>query len=441
MLDAGETRALSCLLYDQPQTGAVWSSSNPEAAAVDENGLVTAVARGRAKITAEKDGETLSCSVRVDRHAPRRRVDPASRYVLGEDGVWSNGKTGDRASLMFTGDLMALRPQIKAALGEDGWYDFSPSFSRVSELFRQADLTAGNLETTLAQSFPYASELTNYMGVSNCNAPASYLDALKEAGFDLLTTANNHYCDAGPRGLLETLDHLDGYGFMHNGTYRDASEPRPVVAEVNGIRIGFLTYNQKSTNGKDSMFTEEQQKEMLGKFYRSRVPNDVAAARALGAEFLIVFIHYGTQNSVALSDTQKDVTQYLADCGAGLIVGSHPHLLQEYGEVTAEDGRRVPVVYSMGNFCSSMTELTANRYNIILHAELERREGAVSLADLSYIPCCILPETPEGAYAVTPVWSSEGLTTKQRAELEEARENIGRTLGGGISPASPQDTE
>ena len=438
-LDSGDTHLLQCLLNNQPQEGVTWTSSNSEAAIVDENGLITAVARGRATITAEKGGETLSCSVRVDRHAPERRANLASRYILGEDGVWSNGKTGDQATLMFTGDLMALGAQIKAALGEDNWYDFFPSFSRVSELFHQADLVVGNLETTLSQSFPYNSELSSYRGISNCNAPASYLDALKTAGFDLLTTANNHYCDAGPRGLLETLNHLDTYGFMHNGTYRNASEPRPVVVEVNGIKIGIITYNQKSPNGKDSMFTEQEQKEMLGKWYRSRAPQDIDVARELGAEFIVACIHYGTQNSVTLSDTQKDITQYLADCGADLIVGSHPHLLQEYGEVTAEDGRTVPVVYSMGNFCSSMAELTLNRYNIILNVELERRERKVAITGLSYTPCCILTQTTEGSYVITPTWQREGLTTEQQADLAVAQEVIAKTLGDGIASTLPEN--
>lgn len=250
----------------------------------------------------------------------------------------------------------------------------------------------------------------------------------------MLVTANNHYCDAGPSGLLETLDHLDEYHFMHIGTYRNSSESRVIVTEVNGIKIGFLDFNQKSTNGKDAMFTESQQKEMLGKFFRSRVPGQIDAARKLGAEYIIVCIHYGTQNSVTLSEAQQSITQYLADCGADLIVGSHPHLLQQFGTVTAEDGRVVPVAYSMGNFCSSMAELSLNKYNIILNVELERQPDGAVIAGMTYIPCCILPETSEGSYIITPTWKTKGLTETQIEELAEAQKDIITIMGNDISP-------
>lgn len=432
VLKAGDTHELYCRLSDEPQR-MDWSSSDPSVVAVDKDGVITALAQGTAKITAEKDGTSCSCTVHVDRQAPNIRISTASRYTKNSDGIYTNNVAGDTATLMFTGDLMALGPQMRAAQQEDGWHDFSPSFSQVSGIFSKADLVVGNLETTLSESFPYAADASTYMGICNCNAPSSYLDALKAAGYDLLLTANNHYCDAGPAGLLETLEHLDEYNFMHIGTYRNSSESRVIIVEVNGIKVGFLNYNQKSTN-KDTMFTESQQEEMLGEFSRSRVPDQIDAARKLGAEYIIVYIHYGKQNSVTLSEVQKSTTQYLADCGADLIVGSHPHLLQQFGTVTAEDGRTVPVVYSMGNFCSSMAELSLNKYNIILNVKLERQSAGTIASEITYIPCCILSETSEGSYIITPTWKTEGLTQEQVKELAKAQENIIAIIGNDISP-------
>lgn len=434
VMASGETFQLFCRLYDEVQD-MTWSSSDSSVAQVDGTGLVTAAGQGTAKITAARGKSTRTCTVVVDRTAPEPQVDLTSRYTQQDDGSFTNGGSSGQASLMFTGDLMALKAQMNAAKQEDGSYDFFPSFSLVADILGSSDLTVGNLEVTLSESFLYANEASKYMGISNCNTTPSYLDALKLAGFDMLTTANNHYCDSGPLGLLQTLDHLDRYSFMHNGTYRTAEESRVTMVEVNGIRIGILDYNQKTTNGKDAMFTQQQQNEMLGKFYRSRVPGHIEEARAGGAEFIIVCIHYGTQNTVAISETQASITQYLADCGADLIIGAHPHMLQKYDTVTAADGRIVPVAYSLGNFCSAMAELERNVYNVILQVELSRKSGQIQIDHISYIPCCILESSPAGAYVITPTDRRQGLTPAQCDTLDRAYDTIVSTMGPLIDPS------
>jgi len=434
VMSSGETYQLYCRLYDEIQD-MTWSSADSSVASVDETGRVTALSQGTTKITAARGSSTRTCTVVVDRTAPEPQADTASRYTRQQDNSFTNGGQSNRALLTFTGDLMALKAQMNAAKQEDGTYDFFPSFSLVSEYLHRSDLAVGNLEVTLSESFLYANEASKYMGISNCNTTPSYLDALKLAGFDYLTTANNHYCDAGPLGLVQTLDHLDRYGFMHNGTYRNADEDRVTVVEVNGIRLGILNYNQKTTNGKDTMLTEKQQKEMLGKFYRSRVPIHIEEAREKGAEFIIVCIHYGTQNTVAISETQASITQYLADCGADLIIGTHPHMLQKFDTVVSADGRVVPVAYSLGNFCSSMSELERNLYTVILQVELSRLEESIQIDHITYVPCCILDSTYAGAYVITPTDQPQGLTAEQITTLEAADETIRSTIGSLIEPA------
>lgn len=433
VMHSGETKLLQCLLYDQPQQVS-WSSQNPEVASVKSDGTVTAVGKGETVITAVKGDDSLECTVCVDREAPEPRVDTSARFTMNKDGVWTNSKSTkkDSAVIMFTGDLMALGKQMTAALQDDGYYDFSTSFSQVGPIFSQADMLVGNLETMLSQSFPYSCELSKYMGISNCNSTPSYLDALKKAGFDMLVAANNHYCDAGPAGILETLDHLDNYNFMHLGIYRNENEPRIIIADINGMRVGFLNYNIKGTNGKIGMFSNEERTAMLGSYNEKRAAADIEKARALGAEFLIVYMHYGTQNSVTVSEKQEEINLFLADHGVDMIVGSHPHLLQKFSYVTASDGRKVPVAFSLGNFCSNMSELDLNRYNIILKAQLVRgKDGKISV-DLSYIPCCILKSTDAGKFIITPTSYKDGLSAKNIQDLEKAETEIIRIVGDEI---------
>lgn len=428
VLHAGETRQLTCLLYDTPQA-MYWESADPLIASVSGDGLVTANAAGRTIVRAMNGDGERQCTVWVDRTAPQPAEPPHTRYTLQADGSYTNGGSGDTALLLFTGDLMALQKQMNAAKQESGSYDFSAAFSLVAPLFAEADLVVGNLETTLSESFPYADELDKYQGVTNCNTISSYLDALRAAGFDLLVTANNHYCDSGPQGVLETLDHLDEYRFLHLGTYRDETEPRVLTAQVNGIRVGILNYNEKGTNGKIDMFSARERETMLGSYEPDRVPGDIAAARALGAEFIVVCMHYGTQNSVTVSQRQESITQYLADCGADLIVGSHPHLLQKLSQVVSADGRTVPVAYSLGNFCSSMSELTLNRYNAILRVRLRRGAEGIEIAQFDYTPCCILKSCAFGRFVTVPAAQTDGMTDEDLQQLAEAEAEIARILG------------
>ena len=438
VLSSGEERQLSCRLYDEKQT-ALWSSSDETVVKVDDAGLLRAVGAGKAKITAalkDDDTQTTSCTVEVDRTCPAPETTLEPRYIKTEDGLWTNEGDGEKATLMFTGDLMATQAQMKAAdKGDRFHYDFSPSFRFVGEQFEKADLVVGNLETTLCERFPYSHDLLRYKKISNCNTSPCYLNALRDVGFDLLTTANNHYCDAGLNGVTDTIRHLDDYRFMHVGTYLSRGDDRFVLLDVNGIKVAVINYNQKSTNGKDEMLSDKEQKDMLGKFYRSRVPEDIAAARERGAEWIIACIHFGSQNTVAVNETQEGIALYLADMGADLIIGTHPHLLQKFDYVTASDGRVVPCAYSLGNFSSSMAELDANQETVILRVDIEKKNGGIAVTDITYTPYLILPELDGEKYVITPTSLDSGLLPEEDREwLSSARESILETIGDKIKP-------
>lgn len=445
IIASGEKRELFARLYDEKQD-VIWESADPAVASVSSDGVVTGVAAGKTTIKATAKGnaspKSVKCTVEVDRGYPSPAVSVESRYKKGADGVWRYTSRGDnKATLMFTGDFMATQQQMAAADGGDGFhYDFSPSLSLVKGILSEADLVVGNLETTLTHRFPYSSDLSMYMKISNCNTTPAYLDAIKGAGYDLLTTANNHYCDAGLYGVVDTIDRLDEYNFMHNGTYKSASDERIVMIELNGIKIAVLNYNQKSTNGKEIMLTEQQQSDMLGKFYRSRVEDDMKKAKKKGAEFIIVCMHFGTQNTVAVTETQTSITQFLADNGADLIICAHPHVLQKFDYVKTSGGKKVPCIYSLGNFVSSMAELDDNKYNIILKVGIEKKGKSVNVTSISYTPCCILPNYDGAKYVVAPTgFDSDKLTASARAELERAHEAIVRTVGDLIKPdCSPE---
>lgn len=299
-----------------------------------------------------------------------------------------------------------------------GTWDFSQSFRYVKEILQKGDLTIGNLETMVSQSSPLGMQIRRLEDRPYLNAPASFLDALKYAGYDLLTMANNHNIDTGERGIYETLQNVEDWGFMHTGLFSSAEDERYIIVEVNGIRIGIVSY-ASYFNTKDNNLTESGQDVLLNRYGRKKARADIRAARDAGAEYIIAFIHWGAENTHQTTDNQAQYARTLAEAGADYIVGSHPHALQRQDMITTSDLREVPVIYSMGNFLSSMQN-DINNDTIILQLNLKRDEdGKVVVASHRIYPAAVLEsmtvrtgENGNGSGSAAGVSSGTGSVTK-----------------------------
>ncbi len=288
----------------------------------------------------------------------------------------------------------------------EGTWNFSDSFVYAREILRRGDLVIGNLETMVSQSSPLGMQIHRLEDKPYLNAPASYLDALKYAGYDLLTMANNHNVDTGLRGIYETLRNVDDWGFMHTGLFSSESDDRYIIVEVNGIRIGMVSYSA-FYNDKDSNLTESGQDVLLNRYASDKAKADIRAARKAGAEFVIAFIHWGAENTHDTTWNQEQYARTLARAGADYIVGSHPHALQHYDIIETSDGREVPVIYSMGNFLSNM-QRDINNDTIILQLNLQREEdGSICVASHRIYPCTVL----QSAAVKAPGTVSNGITS------------------------------
>ena len=327
-----------------------------------------------------------------------------------------------------------------------GTWNFSASFKYVKDIFSKADLVIGNLETTVSPSSPLAMQLHTLEGRPYLNAPSAFLEALKYAGFDLLTMANNHNCDAGVRGIVETLDQTDRYGFLHTGLFSDKEDPRYLLVDVNGIKIGIVSY-AVYYNKKEYHLTESGQDIMLNKYSEKKAKRDIRAAKKAGAEYVLAFLHCGTENATLLNSRQTRHTRTLANAGADYIIGSHPHVLQHQATLKTKDGRYVPILYSMGNFLSHMTR-DGNKDTMILRLDLKKTlakekvkvkvpssskntskkktatktitRTKVSLTSQTYYPCRILDTLEETPYVLYPMLADSPdavLEPSQREEL------------------------
>ncbi len=367
-----------------------FKSSNPEVALVD-GGLVRAVSKGCAEISCIAEGEEFVTEVYVDRTAPQCDAG---------------------AVLLFTGDIMCTARQQRSA--QPRGYDFAPCFTYIRSTLAQADVCCGALSTACCDFMPYRYEQPRREnGTGNDNAPSVLLAALSDAGIDVLCTANSHCCGMGEPALQATADEITRLGIDNVGTLKG----NPVFRRVKGFRVAYIGCNMGDSE------------EGHGGYTRQRFASLVKKCRAAGAEYIVALPHWGEVNSQVLNKTQLEESRYMADAGADLIVGSHPHLVQRYTVITAEDGRHVPCAYSLGNFLTSHSELPENRDSAILRVSLLRRGGEIT-AKISYIPCVCVGEG--GDVRILPV------ARVFNSDSAEAKERISAQIGGMIQPYAPK---
>ena len=271
----------------------------------------------------------------------------------------------DTLRLVFAGDIMTHGPQIKAADRGRGIYDFTPSFELVRPMIERADLALANLETTFGG--------TPYRGYPMFSSPSSLGSALKEAGFDVLTTANNHSCDRGRYGVVNTIDVLDSLGIRTTGSYRtraERSQRTPLIIDVRGIKLAVLAYTY-GTNG-----LPIPQPALVDTINLEQISDDLRCADSLGADYKIVQIHWGNEYEKHPNKRQRELAIALARHGVGAVIGSHPHVVQD-SEWIEEEGAKMKtfVIYSLGNFISNQTSPAATRGGMLLSLELIRERS------------------------------------------------------------------
>ncbi len=277
------------------------------------------------------------------------------------------------ATLVFAGDAMMHKGQLASARQADGTHDFVGCFDAFRDFISAADYAVVNLETPLGSG--------NFTGYPCFNAPDSYADALQQAGFDMMLTANNHTLDRRDRGLKRTLDVLDSRCIDHVGTYRDVVERDtvlPLVRNVNGIDVAFLNYTY-GTNG-----ITVQGDVVVDYINKAKMSRDIRHARECGAELVCVAVHWGVEYVLLPNESQRRLGQYLLDAGADMVIGGHPHVVQPMELRTDSAGRNQLLVYSLGNLISDMKK-TDTRGGAMLRVHLGRDSlGTARVDSASY---------------------------------------------------------
>ena len=309
------------------------------------------------------------------------------------------------STLAVCGDAMSHMPQTRDAYdSQAGAYDYKPMIRFAKPWIEQADYAVVNLETTFAGG-------PDYSGFPAFNTPDALGDALKDTGFDLVSTANNHCLDRGYDGMVRTLDVLDNLGLAHVGTYRSAEERAAQngvhVADVGGIKVAFLSYTY-GTNGIPVSKSHPDTVNILHTDYMSdaqvldtaRIADDLAAAEALSPDLIAVIVHWGVEYQTTQNEHQEEIADFLFDHGADVILGSHPHVLQpmETRTLTDRDGTTHTgfVCWSLGNFISSQNDEYTDT-TVVLNLELTKNPntGVTDVTKVGYVPLYMLDREQE----------------------------------------------
>ena len=309
-------------------------------------------------------------------------------------------------NLLFVGDAMQHQAQLdKAKEIGGGYYDYSECFTLLAPVVQQADYAVCNLEVPLGGG-------NNYTGYPAFSAPDSFAESLAEAGFDLFLTANNHCLDRRGKAAKRTLNVLDSMGVDHIGTYRSSLERDslvPLIKDINGIKVAFLNYTY-GTNGINPDGGIE-----VAFIDKDKIRKEINLAKEKGGEIIVVAMHWGIEYVLLENKVQRDLADFLVECGADIIMGGHPHVVQPMKIVRNEkEDKDVLIVYSLGNFISNMNTADT-RGGAMIWVTLQKDSlGNAKFKKAEYETLFSAKPVGKRNYRVIPSWLEDSIPSAQK---------------------------
>ncbi len=284
-----------------------------------------------------------------------------SPLPAGGGGVGGEGRSAsadlfppvssDEIEMVATGDIMLART-VEERMNQ---YGSLYPFQAIYPLLQSADVAVGNLETPFTVRGQPADKRFVF------RAHPEHITALQTVGFDVLSLANNHVLDFPPDSMDDTLTALENLGIATVGVGRgEAAAVRPAVLEVKGVKVAFLAFAAPRWRGSLEVPT------VTDVAWAEPEPVHKAVVQARQeADLVIVILHTGTEYETQANQEQRAVAHAAVEAGAALVIGHHPHVLQD-----VEVHQGAPIVYSLGNFVFDMDVIEQTRDTAILRAVL-----------------------------------------------------------------------
>jgi poly-gamma-glutamate synthesis protein (capsule biosynthesis protein) len=281
----------------------------------------------------------------------------------------------DQATLLFTGDILVHTPVTASASrygrSSGSPFDFSPMFAEVAPVISASDWAVCHLEVPIGVPGVVSSPFPRIA------APAEVAQGLAGAGFDSCSTASNHALDYGPAGVGATLGALDEAGVAHTGTATGPGDANGVLYQVGDLVIGHASY----AYGFNGFSVPPDQPWLANLIEPERILADAARLRRVGADFVVVSLHWGSEYRIDPISFQTDLASQLLEEGSiDLIIGHHAHVVQP---VTRLGG--VPVLFGLGNFLSNQTNQRSED-GVMVIVRLARFSGRWMVEELVAVP-------------------------------------------------------
>ncbi len=277
-------------------------------------------------------------------------------------------RTYTEMTLLSAGDVMYHTPQLEAARnGATGEYDFSDTYRFIKPIVSAADYAAVNFETTMPGPD------WGYSGYPVFSTPDSGFSTLLDCGFDMMLFANNHCYDTGMKGVRRTQQVFRESGVDWIGAREGSSGKTYRTVTVNGITLGMLNStddiaygrtNPRTING-INLSSEALEcldifnHSLLDEFYE-RVDGRIKELKNSGADLIVYYIHWGNEYYLEHNEVQEQIAQKLCDLGVDVIIGGHPHVIEDAEILTSssDPSRKTLCFYSLGNLVSNQNRLT-----------------------------------------------------------------------------------
>jgi len=276
-----------------------------------------------------------------------------------------NTLPASKAILLFGGDVMLSRGIGNLSLK---FNDFTYPFQKIAPILKNADLRVVNLES------PISSLGENIGSIYSFRADPRSVSGLSFAGINVVTLANNHSGDYGSLALSDSMEILSKENIGVVGAGVDETRAHtPLFYEINGIKIAFLGYTPLAP----FWLTKTNASPAVANLDEEKVKEDISLARSQGAEVVVVLIHFGDEYDTKQSMTQEILARDLIDAGATIIIGHHPHVVQD-----VENYHGGLIAYSLGNFVFDQNFSEDTRRGLLLKVTVSKKE----ILDVEKIP-------------------------------------------------------
>ncbi len=286
-------------------------------------------------------------------------------------------------SMAVTGDIMCHNTNFQDAYNSSTKsYDFSYYFTDVKKYLQEADITVGNLETTLAGA------KRGYSGYPTFNTPEILAKNLKAAGFNVVSTANNHCMDKGYSGIESTIDFLDKADIAHTGTFKSKKDQETILIQnVKGINIAFLSF----TYGTNGIPVPKDKSYAVNLIDKDLIKKQIELAKKENPDLICVSMHWGIEYQTSANKEQKNLADFLFENGVDVILGNHSHVPQqmEKRQIKQADGTTKDgfVIYSLGNFMANQNkQYTQDSAILNIQFTKHKETGKMSIDTVTYTP-------------------------------------------------------